>query len=408
MSFEGWMAVRYLRSPFKPALLRLVTWLSMIGVAAGVIALVVALSMDSGFRRTLADRLLEVTAHVNLKPKGLEGIRDWRPLVARLAKAPGVSSVAPAIYNTVLASAAGQAQGIVLKGVDPKLEIASDRALSRMAAGAADFARDAEGVPAIIVGSILAQQLRVSAGQYVTITSPQGSLTPFGLVPRSRRFHVTGIFDSGFYNYDASWAFVTLDAAQDLAGIGDLASVIEVRLEDPGRAPEMARTLAAMAGSRFEATTWMDENRALFRALSLEKLVTAIFIGLITFVAGLNILVALALTVVDRAGEIAVLIAMGARRRQVRNVFVFQGLAVGALGTATGLAVGYAAVWAANAWQLIPLDPEIYAISYVPFRLNATDAVWISALALAVSIAATAYPAWSAARLEPVEILRYE
>lgn len=408
MSFEGWMALRYLRSPFKPALLRLVTWLSIVGVAAGVIALVVALSMDSGFRRALADRLLEVTAHVNLKPKGLEGIRGWRPLVARLAKTPGVRSVAPAIYNTVLISASGQAQGIVLKGVDPALEIASDRALGQLAGGAADFAPDADGVPAIILGRILAQQLQISAGQYVTITSPQGSLTPFGMVPRSRRFRVTGIFDSGFYDYDASWAFVTLGSAQDLAGIGDLVSEIEVKLDDPGQAPVMARLLVAEAGPRFDATTWMEQNRALFRALSLEKLVTAIFIGLITFVAGLNILVALALTVVDRAGDIAVLMAMGARRRQVRNVFVYQGLAVGALGTAAGLAVGYAAAWVANAWRLIPLDPEIYAISYVPFRLNGTDAIWISGLALGVSIAATIYPAWSAARLEPVEILRYE
>lgn len=408
MSFEGWMALRYLRSPFKPALLRLVTWLSIVGVAAGVIALVVALSMDSGFRRALADRLLEVTAHVNLKPKGLEGIRGWRPLVARLAKTPGVRSVAPAIYNTVLISASGQAQGIVLKGVDPALEIASDRALGQLAGGAADFAPDADGVPAIILGRILAQQLQLSAGQYVTITSPQGSLTPFGMVPRSRRFRVTGIFDSGFYDYDASWAFVTLGSAQDLAGIGDLVSEIEVKLDDPGQAPVMARLLVKEAGPRFDATTWMEQNRALFRALSLEKLVTAIFIGLITFVAGLNILVALALTVVDRAGDIAVLMAMGARRRQVRNVFVYQGLAVGALGTAAGLAVGYAAAWVANAWRLIPLDPEIYAISYVPFRLNATDAIWISGLALGVSIAATIYPAWSAARLEPVEILRYE
>jgi lipoprotein-releasing system permease protein len=408
MKFEGRVAWRYLRSPLKPALLRLVTWLSIIGVAAGVIALVVALSMDSGFRRALSDRLLEVTAHVNLKPKGLEGIRDWRPLVERLARTPGVRSVAPAIYNTVLASAGGQSQGTVLKGVDPKLEIASDRALSLLVSGAANFQPDGNGVPAIVIGNILAQQLGLGVGQYATIISPQGSLTPFGLVPRSRRFRVTGIFNCGFYDYDASWAFVTLSAAQDLAGIGDLVSVIEARLDDPGQAEQIARTLLAEAGPQFDVTTWMQENGALFRALSLEKLVTAIFIGLITFVAGLNILVALALTVVDRAGDIAVLIAMGARRRQVRNVFVLQGLAVGMVGTGVGLAVGYAGAWAANAWRLIPLNPQIYAISYVPFHSSGLDAIWITALALGVSVAATVYPAWSAARLEPVEILRYE
>jgi lipoprotein-releasing system permease protein len=408
MRFEGWVAWRYLRSPFKPALLRLVTWLSLLGVAAGVIALEVALSMDSGFRRALADRLLEVTAHVNLKPKGLEGIRDWRPLVERLAKTPGVKSVAPAIYNTVLVSANGQAQGMVLKGVDPKMEMAADRALSRLAAGQADFSPDRDGVPSIIVGRILARTLRLEPGQYLTLTSPQGSLTPFGLAPSSRRFRVTGIFDSGFYDYDANWGFVTLKSAQSLAGIGDLVSVLEVRLHDPDQAPAMASTLVREAGPDFDSSTWMEQNRALFRALSLEKLVTAIFIGLITFVAGLNILVALSLTVVDRAGDIAVLMAMGARRRQVRNVFVLQGLTVGLVGTAIGLGIGYLVASVANAWRLIPLNPEIYAISYVPFHTSGIDAVWISGLALLVSVAATVYPAWAATRLVPVEILRYE
>ncbi|HVB98145.1 MAG TPA: ABC transporter permease [Candidatus Dormibacteraeota bacterium] len=408
MKFESWVALRYLRSPFKPFLLRLVTWLSLVGVAAGVIALEVGLSMDSGFRTALTSRLLEATAHVNLKPSGLEGIRDWRPLVARLAKTPGVESVAPAIYNTVLIAAGGQAQGVVLKGVDPKLEISSDRVLRHMAAGQAGFAQDSNGIPAILIGRVLAQSLHLRVGQYLTVTSPQGSLTPFGLLPQSRRFRVTGIFNSGFYDYDANWAFVTLHAAQNLAGIGSLASVLEVRLNDPNQAPAMARKLLQEAGPGFEATTWMQQNRALFRALSLEKLATGIFIGLITFVAGLNILVALALTVVDHSPDVAVLVAMGARRRQIRHVFVLQGLAIGVVGTVVGLIIGYSTAWAANAWKLIPLDPEIYSISYVPFHTSAMDAVWISAIALGVSAAATIYPAWSAARLNPVEILRYE
>lgn len=408
MRFEAWVALRYLRSPFKPALLRLVTWLSMVGVAAGVIALVLALSMDSGFRSAWANGLLEVTAHVNLKPKGLEGIRNWRQLAERLAKTPGVKSVAPAIYNTVLISANGQAQGMVLKGVDPALELRADQALSDIVAGAADFHLDSEGIPAIVIGRVLADSLRIEPGQYVTIVSPRGSLTPFGVMPKAPRFRVTGIFNSGFYDYDANWGFVTLGAAQSLAGIGDLVSLLEVRLHDPLKAPELASTLVHEAGPNFDATTWMEENQALFRALSLDKLVTGIFIGLITFVAGLNILVALSLTVVDRAGDIAVLMAMGGRRGQVRNIFVLQGLVVWLVGTAVGLTVGYGAAWAANRWKLIPLNPSIYSISYVPFHTSALDAVVIGFLALVVSVAATVYPAWAAARLQPVEILRYE
>ena len=408
MKFESWVAMRYLRSPFKPLLLRLVTWLSLIGVVAGVIALEIGLSMDSGFRSALTSRLLEVTAHVSLKPSGGMGIRDWRPLVARLSKTPGVESVAPAIYNTVLVAGGGEAQGAVLKGVDPKIEIASDQVLQHMVAGVASFAPDANGIPAIIIGYVLAQSLGLHVGQYLTVTSPQGSLTPFGMLPQSQRFRITGIFNSGFYDYDANWAFVTLPAAQNLAGIGKVISLLEVRLKNPDQAPQMARKLLEEAGPGFNATTWMQQNQALFRALSLEKLATGIFIGLITFVAGLNILVALALTVVDHAADVAVLMAMGARKRQIRNVFILEGLVVGVLGTVIGLIIGYSSAWAANAWRLIPLDPSVYSISYVPFHPSAMDAVWIGALALVVSAAATIYPAWSAARMDPVEILRYE
>ena len=214
----------------------------------------------------------------------------------------------------------------------------------------------------------------ISAGDYVTLTSPQGNLTPFGMLPRSRRFRVAGIFDSGFYDYDANWGFVTLASAQALAGIGDVVSLLEVRVVKLDDAQSVADDLLRSAGKGFTVTTWMDENRALFRALSLEKLVTALFIGLITFVAGLNILVVLTMTVTDRARDIAVLMAMGARRAQMRRIFILQGLVVSMAGTAAGLLLGYAFAWIANRWRLIPLNPEVYAIPYVPFHANGFDA----------------------------------
>ncbi len=408
MKFEWLVARRYLRSPYKPAVLRLVTLLSVVGVTAGVGTLVIALAMNTGFRQTLQDRLLGVTAHVNLTRPGAEGLRNYRQLAAELGATPGVRAVAPAIYQTVLLSAGGRARGIVLKGIDPELERRSDEALRRVVPRAADFAPDAEGIDAIMVGRMLGEEFKLGAGDYVTLTSPQGRLTPFGMLPRSRRFRVTGIFDSGFYDYDANWGFATLAAAQGLAGTGDLVSVLEFRIELVDRAPEMAALLARKAGQGYSGSTWMEENRALFRALRLEKLVTAIFIGLITFVAGLNILVVLAMTVSDKARDIAVLMAMGARREQVRNIFVLQGLAVGALGTLLGLAAGYALAWAADTYRLIPLDPQVYAVPYVPFHPNAFDGLWIGAAALAISFAATFVPARSAARVLPVEILRYE
>jgi lipoprotein-releasing system permease protein len=210
MTFEWLVAVRYLRSPNRPAVLRLVTLLAVIGVAAGVTTLVIALSMNTGFRQAIRDRLLSVTAHVNLKPIGPEGIHDYRELMARLSGTPGVRSIEPAIYNTVLLSFGGRAHGIVLKGVDPDLERRASEALRHIIAGSGNFADDADHIPALLVGRILADDLRISAGDYVTVTSPQGNLTPFGMLPRSRRFRVAGIFDSGFYDYDANWGFDTL------------------------------------------------------------------------------------------------------------------------------------------------------------------------------------------------------
>jgi lipoprotein-releasing system permease protein len=228
------------------------------------------------------------------------------------------------------------------------------------------------------------------------------------MVPRSKRFRVAGIFDSGFYDYDANWGFVTLASAQGMEGTGDIASLLEVRANRIDDASAVADRLRQRAGPGFMTTTWSDENQALFRALSLEKLVTALFIGLITFVAGLNILVVLTMTVTDKARDIAILIAMGARRPQIRNIFMLEGLAVGLAGTLAGLTGGYGFAWVTDHWRLIPLNPEVYAIPYVPFHSNGWDALWISAASVAICIAATLYPARAAARILPVDILRFE
>ncbi len=408
MRFEWLVARRYLRSPHRPAVLRLVTALSVVGVGAGVATLVIALAMNTGFRETLQDRLLGVTAHISLTEPAADAIHDYKRLDAQLARIPGVRSATPAIYETVLISAGLDSSGIVLKGIDPALEKKSDEALARVVEGQADFSPDPDGIGAIIVGRMLAERLKMRVGDYVTLMSAAGRLTPFGIMPRTRRFHVTGIFDSGFYDFDANWGFVDMPSAQNLAGVGDEVSAIEFRIDHVDRAGEIAKTIERAAGPGYKATPWMEENRALFRALSLEKLVTAIFIGLITFVAGLNILVVLSMTVTDKARDIAVLVAMGARRKQVRGIFFLQGLTIGAVGTFSGLIVGYSAALIAGTYRLIPLDPEIYSVPYVPFHPNALDGLWIAAAALLICAGATLIPARAASRILPVEILRYE
>lgn len=408
MRFEWFVAQRYLRSPYRPAVLRLVTLLSVLGVAAGVATLVIALSMNTGFRETLQDRLLGVTAHISLTRPGSGGITNYEEMARKLADLPGVRSVTPAVYQTVLLSFGGEARGVVTKGVDPERERKSDEALERIVAGKLDFSPDADGIEALLIGKQLADEWRISPGDYVTIMSPQGRLTPFGLSPRTRRFRVTGIFDSGFYDYDENWCFMTLAAAESLSGAGDLVNVLEVRLNQPERAAEVAEEVQRAAGPGFSATTWMEENHALFRALRLEKLVTAIFIGLITFVAGLNILVVLSMTVTDKARDIAVLRSLGARREQIRKVFLWQGVTIGAVGTLAGLLLGYAFSFISGSYQLIPLDPQVYAVPYVPFHPSLFDGLWITAVAMGISIGATILPARAAVRLLPVEILRFE
>jgi lipoprotein-releasing system permease protein len=408
MSFEWFVARRYLRSPHRPAILRLITLFSVIGVAAGVATLVIALSMNSGFRETLQDRLLGVTAHISLTRPGSGGIPNYQALSEKLRQMPGVRSVTPAIYETVLLSFGGQARGVVTKGIDIEREKNSDEALQKLTSGHLDFSTDADGIDGLIVGKQLSDEWRLRPGDYVTLTSPQGRLTPFGLMPRTRRFRVAGVFESGFYDYDENWCFLSLSAAQSLAGAGDIVNVLEFRLTRPELAAQIAPEAERAVGQGYSAATWMEENKALFRALKLEKLVTAIFIGLITFVAGLNILVVLSMTVTDKARDIAVLLSMGARREQIRRIFLFQGLAIGASGTLLGLVTGYAFAWIAGTYQLIPLDPQVYAVPYVPFHPNFFDGLWIATAAMSIAIVATLLPAREAARLLPVEILRFE
>ena len=408
MTFEWFVAKRYLRSPNRPVILRLITVFSIAGVAAGVATLVIALAMNSGFRETLQDRLLGVTAHISLTRPGSSGIQDYEALAAKLEKIPGVRSVTPAIYQTVLLSFAGQARGVVIKGIEPELERKSDEALQKLSAGQLDFASDPDGIEGLVVGKQLSEEWKLQVGDYVTLTSPQGRLTPFGLMPRTRRFRIAGVFDSGFYDYDENWCFAGLPAAQALAGVGDIVNVLEFRLDNPELASEIGARAEQESGPGFSTATWMEENRALFRALHLEKLVTAIFIGLITFVAGLNILAVLSMTVTDKAKDIAVLLSMGARREQVRRLFLLQGIAIGATGTLLGLIAGYAFCWVAGTYHLSPLDPQVYAVAFVPFHPSFRDGVWIALAAMGIAILATLWPAREASRLLPVEILRFE
>jgi len=438
MKFELFVASRYLRAKRRQAVIGVITGISIAGVAAGVASLVVALAINNGFRQDLQDRLLGSTSHINLLRIQSDGIKDWRPLMERLSKEPHIVATAPAIYEQVLISRGPRARGAVLKGMIPSEERKVSDLLSTVKIGSADALgegtirisisatrpestppdqspTDLQGVenrvaamPPIILGKDMADELGATLGSVVLVTSPQGELTPFGMVPKYNRFHVSGIFNSGFYDYDSSWAFTRLSDAQQLFGLGDLVSLIEFKVDDIYQAEQISRQLEQAAGKGFMATNWMEQNKALFRALRLERLVTFITIGLIVFVAALNILISLTMMVMEKTRDIAVLISMGTRKSQVRRIFIAQGVLIGVVGTAIGLVLGYALSWAGGHYHLLSLAPEVYSIDYVPFAPRAMDGVLVAVVAIGISLIATVYPSWSAARILPAEALRYE
>ncbi|HEY6350299.1 MAG TPA: lipoprotein-releasing ABC transporter permease subunit [Candidatus Angelobacter sp.] len=421
MRFELFVAARYLRAKRRQALVGIITFISVIGVAAGVASLIVALAINNGFRQDLQDRLLGSSSHVNLMGTLSEGISNWQPLMDRLEKQAHVVAAAPAIYEQVLVSRGSRASGVVLKGVVPEYENKVSELLKTVKFGSPEKLNssptpacgpDGETcqpeTPPIVLGKDVATNLGATVGSVVMVTSPQGELTPLGLVPKFVRFKVAGIFDSGFYDYDNTWAFLRLADAQRLFGLGDVISVIEFKIDDIYKAPQVGDELEQAAGKGFTVTNWMEQNKALFHALRLEKLVTFITIGLIVFVAALNILISLIMMVMEKTKDIAVLMSMGARRRQVRRIFIMQGLLVGLVGTLAGIILGYGIALAGAKYHLISLSPEVYSIDYVPFAPRAWDGILVAAMAIFVSFVATLYPSWSAARVLPAEALRYE
>jgi len=419
MQFELFVAARYLRAKRRQAVIGIITAISIIGVAAGVASLIIALAINNGFRQDLQDRLLGSTSHINLLRVASDGIRNWESLLMRLEKTPHVVAGAPAIYEQVLISRGARAQGAILKGIVPKDERKVSTILETVKDGSATpleesaqspnaSASESQPLPPIVLGKDMADELGATVNSVVTVTSPQGELTPFGVVPKYKRFKVAGIFSSGFFDYDNSWAFIRLSDAQHLFDLSDVISVLEFKVDDIYQARQIGEKLEAEAGKGFMSTDWMDQNRAIFHALKLERIVTFITIGLIVFVAALNILISLIMMVMEKTRDIAVLVSMGAKRRQIRRIFMYQGILIGVIGTALGLIAGFALSWAGGHYHLVSLSAEVYSIDYVPFAARPMDALWVALIAIGISFVATLYPSWSAASVLPAEALRYE
>jgi lipoprotein-releasing system permease protein len=412
MRFELFVAVRYLRAKRRQAVVGVITIISIVGVAAGVASLIIALAITNGMRRDLQDRLLGSTAHVQLMRVASDGIRDWRNLTARLEKVPHVTAASPGLYEQVLISRGARSGGALIEGIVPADERRVSDLLSTVTIGSAAAldpgAQDPTAPPPIVIGKDLAESIDATVGSTVLITSPQGELTPLGLIPKFQRFRVVGIFHSGFYQYDSAMGFMSLADSQRLFGEPDVVSVISFKVDDLDRADAIGREIEKAAGPGYLTTNWMEQNRPLFRALRLEQIVTFIVIGLIVCVAALNILTALTMMVMEKNRDIAVMLSFGVRPQQIRTIFLLQGLLIGVVGTGLGLIAGYTLSWLGGHYRFIHLSAEVYSIDYLPFAIRWTDGLIVAAVALAVSLLATLYPSASAARILPAEALRYE
>jgi lipoprotein-releasing system permease protein len=437
MRFELFIAARYLRAKRRQAVVGVITLISVIGVAAGVASLIIALAITNGMRRDMQEKLVGSSAHVMLMRVAGDGIRDWRPLLARMRALPHVTAAAPVLYEEVLISRGARSAGAEIQGVIPADERTVSDILQNVKQGSAEALEPVDGggvqptlrgeaakdgapssvgapnsatpaIPPIVVGKVWAGAIGAEVGDTVLVTSPQGELTPLGLVPRYQRYTVAGIFNSGFFQYDSSYGFIRLADAQRLFSEPDLISAINFKVDDMYKAAEVGKEIEQAAGAGFQTTNWMEQNRELFRALRLEQVVTFIVLALIVCVAALNILIALTMMVMEKTKDIAVLMSFGVSETQVRRIFLLQGLLISVIGTVVGLIVGYALSWVGGHYRFIQLDPTVYSIDYLPFAPRVVDAVIVAGVSLGVSLIATLYPSASAAKVLPAEALRYE
>ncbi len=416
MRFELFVAARYLRAKRRQAVIGVITWISITGVAVGVASLIIALAITNGTRRELQNQLLSSTADVDLMRTMNDGIRNWRALTERLRHLPHVVADAPGLYEPVLISRGALSGGAMLKGIIPGEERTVSNILLHLQSGSgAPLSRPTnpqdeagEATPPLIIGVDLADSIGAKVGDTVLVTSPQGNLTPWGVEPKYQRFQVVGIFHSGFYQYDSSFGFVRLADAQALFSEPDLVSEIAFRVDDLYHADKVADEIETAAGPGFTTKNWMEENQELFRALKLEQVVTFIVIGLIVCVAALNILIALTMMVMEKTKDIAVLMSMGVQPGQIRRIFLLQGMLIGVIGTAIGLVLGYTISLLGQHYRFIHLSADVYSLDYLPFAPRILHGVIVTAMSLGVSLLATVYPSSSAAKVLPAEALRYE
>jgi lipoprotein-releasing system permease protein len=407
LPFELHIALRYLLAKRKQAFISVISLISTLGVTVGVMALVIALALMTGLQGEIRDRILGANPHIYVWKTS--GIADYRAESDRLRQLPHVVGAAPAILGKAMVSSVRNPDFVNLTGIDPALEASVSDLKSALQTGTLDALNPSgdDSAGGILLGKDLARNLGVAVGDSVSVVTPEGTLSPMGMIPRARRLRVAGTFSLGLYELDTSTGFVALDVAKRLFG-KEQADLIQLRVDDILAAPDIARSITARLGDQYLATDWTEMNRSFFQALALEKIAMSLTIGLIMMVAALNIVASLILLVMEKHRDIAILKTMGANARSVTAIFVMQGVIIGIIGTAVGATAGYVLASILDRYKLIKIPMDVYQVSHVPFKVLPFDLAMVVLAAVLVCLVATIYPSRQAARLDPAQALRYE
>ncbi|MFZ2053779.1 MAG: lipoprotein-releasing ABC transporter permease subunit [Candidatus Aminicenantales bacterium] len=405
MSYEFFIASRYLKAKRKQAFVSVITFISILGIAIGVMALVIALALITGFQEDVQDKILGATSHIMVSDLSGEGLAGYEELIDKVRGVKGVRVVSPIIYDMALISGPYKSKGGMLKGIDFELDKKSYSWLENLDQGELPTDSPQEG---ILLGREIAFSIGANIGDVVVVLTSSSRLSPLGPIPKQKKFVVTGIFSTGLYEFDSTTALISLRSAQRFFSLGGRINHLQIKIADIFRAPQVGEELRHVLPPTTYITTWMELNRSLFSALKLEKNIMFLTITLIVVVAALNIIATLILMVMEKTRDIGILLAIGSTSRSVRKIFFLQGAMIGVIGTTVGVLLGLLSCWLANTFQLIKVPVDIYQISYVPFHIKPLDLMLIIGVSLSISLLSTLFPSRRASKVDPVVALKYE
>jgi lipoprotein-releasing system permease protein len=407
MNFERLVALRYLKAKRREKFISLISFISIAGIAVGVMALLVVIGVMTGFDQDLRNKILSVNAHVILIKPG-HSITDYNEVAREVEAVPGVASAKPFIYTQVMFSGPSNISGGVIRGLDlPTIEQGGPPAVQLRAGSFQSLKENSGELPEVAIGNELAKNIGATVGTRIKIISPLGTLTPMGRIPRIKNFQVGAIFHSGMFEFDNTLVYASIPRVQDYLGMEDQVTGIDVQVKDIYAADKIAAAIADKLGPAYQTRDWMRMNRSLFAALKLEKIAMFIILTLIVLVAAFNITSTLIMMVMEKTKDIAILKSMGATRRSIMQIFMLEGLIIGVIGTAIGLCLGFLLAGILQKYEFIKLPSDVYYISTLPVKIESLDVALIAGATILISFLATLYPSWQASRLEPVEAIRF-